>query len=128
MTKACELSKKKCIPCHGGIPPLGKNEINKFLNELESTWLVNELGHLYKRYIFANFVDAMVFANKIAEIAEQEAHHPDLAISYGQCVVEIWTHKINGLTESDFILAAKIDGINMERPGYSDCKAGLYSG
>ncbi len=111
MTKICELSKKKCIPCHGGIPPLEQKEIDRLLNKLPSKWLVNELGHLCKVYKFLNFVDAMSFANKITDIAEQEDHHPDLAISYGQCIIEIWTHKINGLTESDFILAAKIDGM-----------------
>ncbi|RZI47200.1 4a-hydroxytetrahydrobiopterin dehydratase [Rickettsiales endosymbiont of Peranema trichophorum] len=111
MTRICELSEKKCIPCHGGISPFGENEIARLLKELQSQWLVNELGHLYKIYQFSNFVDSMDFANKIAEVAEQEQHHPDLTISYGQCVVEIWTHKINGLSESDFILAAKIDGI-----------------
>ena len=114
MTKTCELSEKKCIPCHGDIPPLEKKEIDKFLKNLPSQWLINELGHLYKDYTFLNFIDAMNFANKIAEIAEQEDHHPDLAISYGQCIVEIWTHKINGLTESDFILAAKIDSIKCD--------------
>ncbi len=112
MTKTCELSKKKCIPCQGGVLPLEKKEIDMFLTELQSKWLVNERGHLYKVYTFLNFVDAMSFANKITDIAEQEEHHPDLTISYGQCIVEIWTHKISGLTESDFILAAKIDGIN----------------
>ena len=111
MTKACDLSKKKCIPCHGGMPPLEKKDIDKLLSKLQSKWLVNELGHLYKTYKFCDFVETMRFANEIAKIAEQEAHHPDLLISYGQCIVEIWTHKINGLTESDFILAAKIDKI-----------------
>lgn len=111
MNETCELSKKKCIPCHGGIPPLEQKEINKLLSELPSKWLINELGHLYKIYTFLNFVDAMSFANKITDIAEQEDHHPDLTISYGKCTVEIWTHKINGLTESDFVLAAKIDCI-----------------
>ncbi len=108
----CELNKKKCIPCHSGILPLEKKEVDRFLSELRNKWLINELGHLYKIYIFSNFIDAMSFANKIAEIAEQENHHPDLVISYGKCIVEIWTHKVNGLTESDFILAAKIDDIN----------------
>ena len=111
MTKVCELSKKKCIPCQGGIPPLEKKEVDRLLNELPSKWLVNEVGHLYKVYEFQNFIDTMIFVNKIADIAEQEDHHPDLAVSYGKCIVEIWTHKINGLTESDFILAAKIDNI-----------------
>ena len=114
MTKTCKLSEKKCIPCHGGIPPLEQKEIDKLLSELSSEWLINEFGHIYKICTFLNFVDAVSFANKITDIAEQEGHHPDLAISYGQCIVEIWTHKVNGLTESDFILAAKIDGINNE--------------
>ncbi len=110
----CELSKKKCIPCSGNTPLLGKNEIDKFLSELQRTWIVNESGHLYKSYKFSNFIDAMSFANKVAEIAEQEGHHPDLVISYGKCAIEIWTHKIKGLTESDFILATKIDCIGHE--------------
>jgi len=114
MTQTFELSKKKCIPCHGGISPLEKKDIDILLSELPSKWLVNELGHLCKTYTFLNFLDAINFANKIAKIAEQEDHHPDLFISYGQCIVEIWTHKIDGLTESDLILAAKIDGINNE--------------
>jgi len=109
MTTICSLSEKKCIPCDGGVPPLQKKEIDKLLAELQSEWQVNELGHLYKKYKFSNFIKAMEFANKIAAIAEQEAHHPDLTISWGACNVEIWTHKINGLTESDFILAAKIE-------------------
>ncbi|MEY4464043.1 MAG: ribosomal protein [Pseudomonadota bacterium] len=109
MTTICSLSEKKCIPCDGGVPPLQKKEIDKLLAELQSEWQVNELGHLYKKYKFSNFIKAMEFANKIAAIAEQEAHHPDLTISWGVCNVEIWTHKINGLTESDFILAAKIE-------------------
>lgn len=111
MTQLLELSKKKCVPCQGGTPPLEKNEVDRLLNELQGKWLVNELDHLYKIFKFQNFTDTMIFVNKIADIAEQEDHHPDLAISYSQCTVEIWTHKINGLTESDFILAAKIDEI-----------------
>lgn len=114
MTKTCDLSKKKCIPCHGGIPPLEKKDIKILLDKLDGKWLVNELGHLYKIYKFCNFVETMRFANAITEIAEQEGHHPDLLVSYGQCIVEIWTHKINGLSISDFILAAKIDGIDHE--------------
>jgi 4a-hydroxytetrahydrobiopterin dehydratase len=112
MTQSCELSKKKCIPCHGGMPAFEKKEIDRFLGKLPSKWQVTELGHLYKIYTFPDFINAMIFANKIADIAEQEGHHPDLTIAYGKCIVEIWTHKINGLTESDFILAAKIDNIH----------------
>lgn len=111
MTITCSLSDKKCIPCEGGIPPLEKKEIDKLLSELQNEWIVNGSGHLYKKYKFPDFMQAIEFANKIAEIAEHEVHHPDLTISWGACVVEIWTHKIDGLTESDFILAAKIESI-----------------
>ncbi|HJD55680.1 MAG TPA: 4a-hydroxytetrahydrobiopterin dehydratase [Rickettsia endosymbiont of Pyrocoelia pectoralis] len=100
---------KRCIPCKGGIPPLDKKKIDELLFELQNEWIVNKLGHLYKKYKFPDFMGAIEFANKIAAIAEQEAHHPDLIISWGACTIEIWTHKINGLTESDFILAAKIE-------------------
>lgn len=109
------LSEKTCVPCYGGIPPLDQKEIDRLLGEVQGKWSVNELGHLYKKYEFPDFTTAMEFANKIAEIAEQEAHHPDLAISWGACCVEIWTHKISGLTESDFILAAKIDAIKNDQ-------------
>ncbi|WP_064429474.1 4a-hydroxytetrahydrobiopterin dehydratase [Rickettsia sp. Tenjiku01] len=105
------LSEKRCIPCEGGVPPLEKKEIDKLLVQLQSEWQVNALGPLYKKYKFSNFIKAMEFANKITEIAEQEAHHPDLTISWGACSVEIWTHKIDGLMENNFILAAKIESI-----------------
>jgi len=107
-----ELAKKKCAPCQGEVPPLAKKEIDVLLEHLQKGWIVNNAGHLYKKYKFSNFIDAMNFANKITVIAEQEQHHPDLNISYGFCAVEIWTHKINGLTESDFILAAKLEHIS----------------
>jgi 4a-hydroxytetrahydrobiopterin dehydratase len=115
MIKTCGLSEKKCIPCQGTVPPLEQKEINRLLRELQTKWLVNEFGHLYKSYEFPNFITAMEFANEITKIAEQEDHHPDLTISWGRCIIEIWTHKINGLTESDFILAAKIDGIKNDQ-------------
>lgn len=110
MDNTC-LINKSCVPCQGGVPPLKEKEIAKFLAELKEGWLINNAGHLYKEYKFNNFMDAMDFANKIAELAEREAHHPDLVIAWGIVKVEIWTHKINGLSESDFILAAKIGGI-----------------
>lgn len=105
------LVDKLCTPCKGSIPPLTPKEVEKLLGELQGGWVVNEVGHLYKKYLFKDFMDPMDFANKVAEIAEKEAHHPDLKISWGMCTIEIWTHKINGLTESDFILAAKIESI-----------------
>jgi 4a-hydroxytetrahydrobiopterin dehydratase len=103
------LIDKSCVPCQGGVPPLDAIQTAKLLSELRTDWQINEAGHLYKQYIFDDFMGPINFANRIAALAEQEAHHPDLLISWGACAIEIWTHKINGLTESDFILAAKIE-------------------
>jgi 4a-hydroxytetrahydrobiopterin dehydratase len=107
---ACLLD-KTCTPCQGGVPPLPANTTSKLLLELGDGWVINESGQLYKEYNFNNFIEAMEFANKVADCAEKEAHHPDLTITWGKCTIRIWTHKINGLTENDFILAAKIGTI-----------------
>lgn len=111
MTTICSLASKHCIPCQGGIPPLEAKRAEELLAQLPGEWKINAVGHLYQRYTFDDFMGAMQLANQIAIIAEAEAHHPDLMISWGACTVEIWTHKIEGLTESDFILAAKIEEI-----------------
>jgi 4a-hydroxytetrahydrobiopterin dehydratase len=105
------LLNKRCIPCEGGLPPLNNSEVQRLLIELKGGWNINQAGHLYKCYKFKNFLESMTFANIVAAVAEKEAHHPDLTISWRMCSVEIWTHKINGLTESDFILAAKIEAL-----------------
>ena len=105
------LIHKSCKPCQGGKPPLTRKETEKFLNELNNGWTLNKEDHLYKEYKFSNFINSMNFAHNIAEIAEKEAHHPDLKIGWGFCSIEIWTHKINGLTKKDFVLAAKIEAI-----------------
>lgn len=110
-SKTC-LINKTCIPCQGGMPALTPNEIVKYLEELGGSWALNEKWHLTKAYKFKDFMDALTFANRIAEIAEKEGHHPELKISWEACDVEIWTHKIESLTESDFILAAKINFLN----------------
>ena len=107
--ETCSLENKSCVPCQGGVPPLDKDEIQKLLKEVGSGWNVNAEGHLHKSFAFKDFLGPMKLANQVTEIAEKEGHHPDLTISWGKFGVEIWTHKINGLTESDFILAAKID-------------------
>ena len=85
--------------------------ISRLLLDLNNGWSIDKNGHLYKEYSFENFSEAMNFANKVAELAEQENHHPELTISWGKCTVIIWTHKINGLTENDFILGTKIGAI-----------------
>jgi 4a-hydroxytetrahydrobiopterin dehydratase len=103
------LADKQCVPCRGGVPPLAESRARELLQEVGGDWRLNEAGHLACRYEFGNFVDAMHLANVIAEIAETEKHHPELQIGWGHCSVEVWTHKIDGLTESDFYLAAKIE-------------------
>ncbi len=103
------LADQQCIPCRGGVPPLPRERIEALLKELERGWTLNAARHLYRVYEFRDFAGAMAFANRVADIAEQQGHHPDLRISWGWCGVEIWTHKIDGLTESDFFLAAKAD-------------------
>ena len=103
------LAEHKCIPCRGGVPPLAKDRAQVLLRELDDGWRLNADDHLERAYAFENFAQAMAFANKVAEVAEDEGHHPDLHIAWGMCKLEIWTHKISGLTESDFYLAAKAD-------------------
>jgi 4a-hydroxytetrahydrobiopterin dehydratase len=91
------------------VPPLPPARIAELLKELGAGWALNDAGHLFRSYSFANFATAMAFANRVGDIAEEQAHHPDLHVGWGRCDVEIWTHKIDGLTESDFFLAAKVD-------------------
>ena len=103
------LIDKTCMPCQGGVPPLATDVAHKLLSELGEGWNINDRGQICKEYKFNNFSEAIDCANKIAELAEKENHHPDLEIAWGKCALKIWTHKINGLTENDFILAAKIN-------------------
>lgn len=104
-----DLIKKKCVPCEAETPPLDENKVNELLKQV-SGWSV-ENGHLYKKFKFKDFVEAMKFLNSAAGIAEQEGHHPDFCVHYNKVEIEIWTHAINGLSENDFILAAKIDNL-----------------
>jgi len=105
-----ELSSKQCVPCRGGVPPLTADEIKPLLNQLQGWEVANE-HHLRKVYRFSNFREALGFVNKVGELAEEQGHHPDICFGWGQAEITIWTHKIDGLTESDFILAAKVDEI-----------------
>jgi 4a-hydroxytetrahydrobiopterin dehydratase len=90
------------------VPPLEGEEIQKLLKELDGWQVVNE-HHLKKSYKFGDFREALTFVNRIGGLAEEQGHHPDICFGWGQAEISIWTHKIDGLTESDFILAAKID-------------------
>lgn len=110
--EVCSLENKSCIPCSGGVPPLSDQECKDLMKQLSKGWTINKAGHLHKEFIFKDFMGAMNLANKVAAIAEKEGHHPDLTIAWGKFTAEIWTHKINGLSESDFILAAKIEAAN----------------
>lgn len=103
-----ELASRECVPCRGGVPPLEGGKIKELLDQLDN-WSAVEDHHLLKKYKFKNFPEAQSFVNRIGELAEQQGHHPDICFGWGYAEVKIWTHKINGLTESDFILAAKID-------------------
>ena len=103
-----ELSSKQCVPCRGGVPPLTGEEIQPLLGQLDG-WEVVLQHHLKKNYGFSNFAEALAFVNRVGEVAEEQGHHPDICFGWGKVEVTLWTHKIDGLTESDFILAAKID-------------------
>ncbi|HZU07262.1 MAG TPA: 4a-hydroxytetrahydrobiopterin dehydratase [Chloroflexota bacterium] len=103
------LADRVCVPCRGGVPPLTPEEIAPLLAQLEEGWTVEENKKLVRTYRFKNFAEAMAFANRVAAIAEEQGHHPDLHVRWGAVRVEVWTHKIDGLTESDFIFAAKCD-------------------
>ncbi len=103
------LLQKKCKPCQGGIPPLKGAEIDKLIKELDHGWEVVDEHHLQKEYLFPNFREALNFTIHVGKIAEEEGHHPDIYLAWGKVIITSWTHKIDGLTESDFILAAKCD-------------------
>ncbi len=103
-----ELASKTCVPCRGGVPPMKGGELNGYLNQVKGWKAVNE-HHLTKSFTFPDFKQALAFVNRVGAIAEEQGHHPDILLTWGKAEVTTWTHKIDGLTESDFILAAKID-------------------
>jgi 4a-hydroxytetrahydrobiopterin dehydratase len=103
------LAENKCVPCRGGVPPMERAKAEEMLKQLDSGWALNKDGHLERLYSFKDFTQALAFVNKVGAVAEEEGHHPDLYLAWGKCRVELWTHKINGLTESDFYMAAKSD-------------------
>ena len=103
-----ELSSKTCVPCRGGVPPLEGLELQKLAKEVPM-WKVVDGHHITRAFTFEDFRQALDFVNKVGELAETQGHHPDIFLTWGKAEVTTWTHKINGLSESDFILAAKID-------------------
>ena len=112
--KMSELANKKCVACDGNIPPFDTTEIHKYLKKVDG-WDVksnkDKNFYLIKEFVFKNFKESQNFVNKISDVAEKENHHPDIFFGWGYCKVKIFTHAIQGLVESDFILAAKIDKI-----------------
>lgn len=103
-----QLTEKQCVPCKGGIPPLNSDQTTKLLKEIDG-WSIEQGYHLTKTFPFPDFAEALAFVNRVGEMAEEQGHHPDVHLSWGRVKLEVWTHKINGLTESDFIFAAKAD-------------------
>lgn len=102
------LAQKECVPCKGGHPPLKGPELGKLAGQLSGWQVVNE-HHLEREYKFKNFKDALAFTNKVGELAESVNHHPDIYLAWGKVKLTLWTHTIDGLTESDFVFAAKVD-------------------
>ena len=104
------LSEKECIPCRGGVPPLEPEAVANYLKQLDG-WSVVENHHLTKSYKLSDFKEALALVNQIGALAEAQQHHPDLYLAWGKVRVDLWTHKIDGLTESDFVFAAKCDAL-----------------
>ena len=101
---------KKCIPCQGGVPKLNSEEINHFLSKIDNYWVVED-DRLFKDFDFNDYNQAVNFANNVVNIANEEEHHPYIHINYKNVRIILFTHKINGLHENDFLMAAKIDKI-----------------
>lgn len=107
--ETCDLSQKHCVPCRGGVPPLEGAAITKLRQQLPQGWDVVREHHLTKTFQFKDFVTGLAYVNRVGAIAEEEGHHPDIYLAWGHVRLDIWTHKVDGLTESDFIFAAKAD-------------------
>jgi 4a-hydroxytetrahydrobiopterin dehydratase len=112
---APHLANEKCEPCHGGVPPVEGNELQRLGQQLADGWRIINEHHLEKEFRFPDFVQALAFTNRVGAIAEEEQHHPDIYLAWGKVRVTIWTHAIDGLSRNDFVLAAKIDRIRESR-------------
>lgn len=108
---SCSLADRACVPCRGGVPPLGHDEVARLLPQLGNGWQVAAGHHLTKTFRFKDFREALGFVNRVGAVAEEQGHHPDIELRWGEVVLTVWTHKIDGLTESDFVFAAKADRV-----------------
>lgn len=108
------LNEKQCIPCQGGVTPLTKQEAESYIKETPAWELGKDAAKIIRSWKFRNFKQALSFVNKVGEIAETQGHHPDITVGWGYCTVELQTHAIQGLHENDFIVAAKINDIDVE--------------
>ncbi len=106
------LKQEFCEPCSLGTPPLEGEELETLYKEVGKEWVLMEQKKMMREYKFKNFKEALEFVNKVGEIAEREGHHPDIAFGWGKAVISLMTHKINGLSRNDFIMASKIDDLN----------------
>ncbi len=104
-----DLTRRNCVPCKGGRPPMDGYAIENYMQLLGGNWRLIAQQKIEKEYSFPDFVTALAFTNTIGALAEQHGHHPDLELGWGRVKVTLWTHKIGGLSESDFIMAAHID-------------------
>ena len=109
-----DLASKTCVPCKGGVPPLKGQELESYLKQVEGWSAVRE-HHLSKTFKFPDFRQALDFVNRVGEVAEQQGHHPDIFLAWGRTEITLWTHAIDGLSESDFIMAAKIDQVQQPK-------------
>jgi len=107
-----QLADKQCVPCRGGVPPLKGAELDRLHESIPDWKIVNE-HHLQREYRFPDFKRALAFVNRVGVVAEEQGHHPDILLTWGKAEITLWTHSVNGLTESDFIMAAKIDRLSM---------------
>ncbi|HYE22264.1 MAG TPA: 4a-hydroxytetrahydrobiopterin dehydratase [Verrucomicrobiae bacterium] len=104
-----KLTEMKCIPCEGGVHPFDKSKISQYIKQLPKGWETVANKKIRKEFKFKSFPETMAFVNRVALIAQEEGHHPDMEVHYSRAVIEFWTHSIGGLSENDFIMAAKID-------------------
>lgn len=114
-----ELAEKSCLPCRGGVPPLDAEAIRPLHAQIPVWQVVND-HHLTRQFHFSNFATALRFVNQIGDIAEAQGHHPDVELVWGRVGLKMWTHKIDGLTESDFVFAAKVDRVWAGAEGRQD--------